>query len=126
MVERLRDMPPGTIGFRVTGDVTREDYEQVLVPDLHAAIEAQGGVRALYVLEDLDRMEPGALWADSRLGFDLTIRHHSAFERSAVVTDIEWMAHATRLFGWMIPGEARVYPLAEVDAAKAWVAGTAG
>jgi hypothetical protein len=25
----------------------------------------------------------------------------------------------------MIPGEARVYPVAELDAAKAWVAGTA-
>ena len=26
-----------------------------------------------------------------------------------------------RLFAWMIPGEARVYPLGELDAAKAWV-----
>jgi hypothetical protein len=39
------------------------------------------------------------------------------------VTDIPWMAHATRLFLWMIPGEARVFPLAELEQAKAWVAG---
>jgi hypothetical protein len=26
---------------------------------------------------------------------------------------------------WMIPGEARVFPLAELDQAKAWVAGAA-
>lgn len=42
--------------------------------------------------------------------------------RSAIVTDIDWMARATRLFAWMIPGEARVFPLAALDEAKAWVA----
>jgi len=30
------------------------------------------------------------------------------------------MARATRLFASMIPGEARVSPLAELEAAKAW------
>jgi hypothetical protein len=29
------------------------------------------------------------------------------------------------MFLWMIPGEARVFPLAELDQAKAWVAGAA-
>jgi hypothetical protein len=42
--------------------------------------------------------------------------------RSAIVTDIEWMARATRLFAWMIPGEARVFPVGELADAKAWVA----
>lgn len=42
----------------------------------------------------------------------------------AVVTEQHWLANATRLFAWMIPGEARVYPTAEIDAAKAWVAGS--
>jgi hypothetical protein len=32
------------------------------------------------------------------------------------------MARATRLFAWMIPGEAQVFPLAELDQAKEWVA----
>ena len=77
------------------------------------------------VIEDLDEIEPGALWADTKLGFDLGVRHHDAWVRSAIVTDIHWMARATRLFAWMIPGEARVFPLGELDQAKAWVAGDA-
>ena len=123
MVERMNDMPEGTLGFRVDGDVEREDYEKVLVPDLHAALEA-GPLRTLYLLEDLDDIEPGALWDDAKLGFDMTVRHHSAWERSAIVTDITWMVRATRLFAWMIPGEAKVFPVADLEAAKAWVAGT--
>jgi hypothetical protein len=51
------------------------------------------------------------------------VRHHSAWVRSAIVTDMDWMARATRLFAWMIPGEARVFESAEIESAKAWVAG---
>jgi hypothetical protein len=122
MVERMQDMPPGTVGFRVAGEVEREDYDRVLVPDLRAALAA-GRLRTLYLIEDLDEIEPGALWADAKLGFDLGVRHRDQWDRSAIVTDIDWMARATRLFAWMIPGEARVYPLAELDDAKRWVAG---
>ena len=123
MVERITDMPPGTLGFRVTGEVERKDYDEVLTPELTRAIESGSGLRTLYVIEDLDEIEPAALWADSKLGFNLGIRHHDAWVRSAIVTDIAWMARAAKLFAWMIPGEARVFPLAELDQAKAWVAG---
>jgi SpoIIAA-like len=123
MVERIADMPAGTVGFRVAGEIEREDYDEVLTPELRRALERGGGLRTLYVIEDLDEIEPGALWADAQLGFNLGIRHHQAWVRSAIVTDIEWMARATKLFAWMIPGEARVFPLAELDQARAWVAG---
>jgi hypothetical protein len=123
MVERLEGMPEGTIGFRVDGDVEREDYTDVLVPQLRRAVKAGGGLRTLYMIEDLDEMEPGALWEDAKLGFDLGVRHHGEWERSAIVTDQEWLARATRLFAWMIPGEARVFAVAELEQAKAWVAG---
>lgn len=125
MIERMADMPAGTVGFRVTGEVDRDDYRDVLVPELHRALAAGGPLRTLYLIEDLEEMEPGALWADAKLGFDLGVRHHSAWIRSAIVTDMEWMARATRLFAWMIPGEARVFEPAEIEAAKEWVAGGA-
>ncbi len=64
----------------------------------------------------------------SELTFQVAMRtapHGTLRLRSAIVTDIPWMAHASRLFLWMIPGEARVFPLAELEQAKAWVAGEA-
>jgi hypothetical protein len=124
MIERITDMPAGTIGFRAAGEIEREDYDEVLVPELRRAIASGTGLRTLYVIEDLDEIEPGALWADSKLGFDLGVRHHDAWVRSAIVTDIAWMAHATKLFAWAVPGEARVFGVAELDQAKAWVAGS--
>jgi hypothetical protein len=122
LIERLTDMPPGTLGFRVTGEVEREDYDNVLTPELNRAAEA-GPLRTLYVIETLDEMEPGALWADAKLGFDLGLRHRDAWVRSSIVTDIDWITRAAKLFAWMIPGEVRVFPLAELEQAKAWTAG---
>ena len=116
-------MPPGTIGFRVSGDIERKDYDEVLEPELRQALEAGSGLRTLYVVEGFDKMEPAAVWADAKVGFNLGIRHHGAWVRSAIVTDIDWMARATRAFAWMIPGETRVFALAELEEAKLWVAG---
>ena len=115
-------MPPGTLGFRATGHIARADYDQVLTPELNRALET-GELRTLYLIEDLDEVAPGALWADSKLGIDLAFGHHKAWVRSAIVTDIDWMARAVALFAWMIPGEARVFPVAQLEAGKAWVAG---
>jgi SpoIIAA-like len=123
MIERIAEMPAGTVGFRVAGEVEREDYRDVLVPELRRALDAGGGLRTLYLIEDLDEIEPGALWDDAKLGFDLGVRHHGAWVRSAIVTDLDWMARATRLFAWMIPGEARVFEAAALESAKQWVAG---
>lgn len=124
MIERITDMPPGTLGFRVAGEIERKDYDEVLTPELTRAIESGSPLRTLFVIESLKEMEPAALWADAKVGFDLGIRHHEAWTRSAIVTDVAWLVRATKLFAWMIPGEARVFPLASVDEAKAWVAGT--
>jgi hypothetical protein len=123
MIERITEMPAGTVGFRVAGEVERDDYTDVLVPELRRALDTGGGLRTLYLIEDLDEIEPGALWADAKLGFDLGVRHHDALVRSAIVTDLDWMARATRLFAWMIPGEARVFETAALESAKQWVAG---
>jgi hypothetical protein len=45
--------------------------------------------------------------------------------RSAIFTDLDSMARATRLFAWMIPGEARVFETAALESAKPWAAGDA-
>ena len=124
MIEALTDTPPGVLGFRVAGEIHRDDYDKVLTPALKQALDTGDGLRTLYLIESLDKMDPSALWADVKVGYDLGIRHHDAWVRSAIVTDIDWLARATRLFAWMIPGEVRVFPIAELEPAKAWVAGT--
>ena len=39
------------------------------------------------------------------------------------LTDPRLQTRATKLFAWMMPGEARVFGLDELEQAKAWVGG---
>ena len=124
MIELMDGMPDGTLGFRVRGEVERSDYTDVMVPELRKAVEqGGGGLRTLYLIDRLEEMDPGALWEDTKAGFDLGIRHHSAWQRTALVTDQEWIARSARLLAWMAPGEFKVFPVAELEEAKVWVSG---
>jgi SpoIIAA-like len=51
------------------------------------------------------------------------LTHLSKWECTALVSDADWARHAISLFGWLVPGDVRVFPLAELEEAKAWLAG---
>ncbi len=121
MIERIEDMPPGTIGFRAEGKMTRDDYREVLEPVLHGAAAA-GEIRMLFMIRTFDGLEPAAWFDDIKTGLGLGIGHHSAWKRSAIVTDVDWLAKAFAFFAWMTPGEVKVYGLDEFAAARTWVA----
>ena len=55
MIEPLQEMPDGTIGFRASGRVTREEYREIVLPAMRAATEA-GDVRSR-TQEYFDRAE---------------------------------------------------------------------
>ena len=128
MVEVIRrgdgdpDMPPGTLGFRVSGRLAREDYADALVPPLRKAVDAGERLRVLYAIGPQLNMEPGAVLEDLKLEVDLGIRHREAWERIAVVTDIDWLWRAFGLFSWMVPGEMRMFHESELEQAKSWLA----
>jgi SpoIIAA-like len=124
MVERIPDMPQGTIGFRASGELTREDYDAILLPPLREAVESGEPVRLLFELgPDFEKFSPGALLADTKTGVTLGLGHLSAWRRTALVTDVEWIRRAVELLGWMTPGELRLFSSGATDEAKAWVAG---
>jgi hypothetical protein len=121
MVKRIDDMPAGTIGFRAAGKLTLEDYREVLVPTLREAVDS-GEVRMLFVLSDFEELEPRAWLEDAKTGLELGFLKHSAWKRSAIVSDAEWVKKAFRMFAWMTPGEVEVYDLDQEEEARAWVA----
>ena len=119
MIRVLNDMPAGVLGLEAIDDVEEEDYEEVLIPAVEAAIAEHGKVRLVYVLgPDFDEYEGEAVWEDLKLG----ARHPSSFERIAVVTDARWVGPAMKVFSILLPGQARAFRLAEMEAATHWAA----
>lgn len=123
MIERIAEMPEGTIGFRFSGKVSRADYDDVLIPGLTEVFEG-GEVRCLCQLgPGFEGYEAGAVWEDLKTGAKFGAGHFSAWKRVALVTDVDWVRHMTTLFGWMTPGELELFSLDELEQAKGWVAG---
>ena len=122
MVDVIPDMPLGTLGFRVSGRLAREDYVDVLIPPLRTAVEAGERLRVLYAISPDLQMEPGAVWEDLKAEVELGIKHRDAWERVAVVTDLDWLWRAFELFSWMVPGEMRLFHESEFEQAKRWLA----
>ncbi len=118
MVEKLTGLPENVIGFSAHGKVTAEDYEGHIVPAVEEAVEKYKRVRLLYHLgEDFDSFAAGAVWEDAKVG----LSHLAAWERIALVTDIDWIRMATKAFGFAMPGEVRVFANAELGAAREWL-----
>jgi len=123
MIRILSGMPAGVLGLEAIDDVEKEDYENVIVPAITQAISEHGKARLVYVLgPKFDEYEEEAVWEDLKLG----VRHPASFERIAIVTDARWAPQAIKIFSILWPGQARAFPLADLEAAKRWAAEDAG
>jgi hypothetical protein len=112
-------MPAGVLGLEAVDDVEKEDYEDIIVPAIDQAIAQHGKVRLVYVLgPEFDDYEGEAVWEDLKLG----ARHPTSFERLAIVTNARWAAPAIKMLSVLLPGQARAFPLAELEPAKRWAA----
>ena len=119
MLRAIEDMPPGTIGFKAVGEVDDDDWEQAVEPVLRRETAAGRKLRLLYLLGPESRDVDGdAMKADVAF----RARHASAFERVAVVSDEDWMRPALRTLSFLLPGDARGFPVHELAEAKSWLA----
>ena len=117
MITMIDDLPDNVLGVEASGEITRDDYTQTLLPTIEQHREAFGKVRLLYILDDQHDYTAGALWEDEKL-FD---RHPFSFEKVAVATNDKALRGLIKAVGWMIPGDVKLFTTDEIDQAKTWV-----
>jgi hypothetical protein len=117
MIEALPNFPEGVVALRCAGQIARQDYERVVIPTLEAALQQRTKLRMYCQVDSFSGMSPGAMWDDVKVG----VEHLTRWERVAVVTDIDWISKATKLYAFLMPFEVRVFPLAEAEKARAWI-----
>jgi hypothetical protein len=119
MLKQMADMPPGTVGFDAIGEVDDDDFEKTVEPVLRRIIAEGRKVRLLYLLGVRFREYEGDALKEE---MKFAMHHPSAYERVAVVSDEEWLRPALRLLSVLVPGQLRGFRVAELAAAKSWVA----
>lgn len=118
MIKILSDFPGSVLAFSCEGRVTKADYETVLIPAVERALKAHRKVRLYYqVGPGLDGFDTGAMWDDFKVGME----HLTRWERTAVVTDVDWVRIACRAFSFMMPGAVRVFSLNQAEDARKWI-----
>ena len=118
MIELLKGFPSNVVAISCHGSISAKDYDEVLIPAVERALQDNDKVRMLYeVAPDFTGYEAGAAWEDFKTGME----HFTKWDRIAVITDIEWIAGAVKIFGVFLPSMVRVYPLAEAAQARLWI-----
>jgi hypothetical protein len=118
MIERIPDLPENVLGFSAKGKLTANDYETVIIPEVETMLARQGKVRFLYHLgEEFSGIEAAAALDDAKLG----LKHFTGWERVAIVSNVEWIRLAVRVFGLAMPGHIRVFDNGHFAEAKRWM-----
>jgi len=118
MIERIEGLPDNVMGVKVSGTVKAEDYEKVLIPAVEEKLKQYDKIRFLYLIDkEFDHYEFQAMIDDAKVG----LGHFFAWERIAVVTDVEWIALGVKAFGFAMPAKVKVFPADKLQDAKAWL-----
>jgi hypothetical protein len=119
MFELIPEVPDNVVAVKAVGEIDDDDYEDVLVPEIEERLRRHDKIRLLLVLgPEFDGFDADAMWEDAKLG----LKTFNSYERIAIVTDATWVRRSVKSFGWLMPGDVKVFPLAEREPAQEWVA----
>lgn len=123
MLKELANAPAGVQALQAVGTVTTDDYDRVFAPLVDGARRTSGRMRLLYQFgPGFERITPGALWADTRLG----LGYLPLLDGCAVVSDIDWVRAPARAISAWMPCPMRLYDNDARDHALAWLASLPG
>jgi len=118
MMTSIENLPADTVGFVATGRITKDDYENVLIPATEAAFRNHEKVAVYYQIgPNFDGFDAGAMLDDALIG----MRHLVDWKRVAVVTDVEWIANAAKAFSFLMPGKVKTFSLCKEAEARTWL-----
>ena len=118
MLEKLAGMPSYVAAFKATGEVTQEDYEKVLVPEIERVDQQHGHIHFMMLMETPAKKFSFGAWLQDALE---GLKHYRGWKKVAIVTDENAIAKFSNLFSALIPGSSKGFSLAELEQAKQWV-----
>lgn len=119
MIQKI-DAPANVAALRAIGEVTGDDFKNVLVPavtELAAKIEE---INFLLLIDTEIKNFTAAAWMEDAL---LGIKNIGKWNRTAIVTDSQSAISFTKAFSYLVPGEFRGYKKQAYHQALQWVQG---
>jgi len=118
MIQVIPDTPNNIAAFRATGEVTKENYQTVVLPEIERLLKQINHINFLLVLDtELENFTTGAWVQDALLG----LKNLAKWNRAAIVTDSDTIISFTNGFSYIVPGEFKGFKKTEYDQAVTWV-----
>lgn len=112
--------PDNTVAFRAMGEVTKEDYQNVVVPAVEELVERTKEINFLLVLDtEVKNFTMGAWMEDAMLG----LKNFGRWNRAAIVSDSDEVISFTDKFSYIVPGEFKGFKKEDFNKALNWVEG---
>lgn len=118
MITQLKEVPNTMVAFRATGEVTKEDFDQIILPAVAELVQRTDKLNYLLVLDTpLKNFTLSAWIKDALLG----LNNLTKWNRCAIVSDSDGINSFTNLFGKVMPGEFKGYKPEQLKEAINWV-----
>ena len=116
MITTMKDLPQNMVGFRASGEVTKEDFKPVM-DEVEKLVEKTGKLNYLLILDTSPKdFTIGPWFQDGLLG----IKNLTKWNRAAIVSDSEEVIQFTDVFSKLMPGEFRGFHKSELQTAIDW------
>jgi hypothetical protein len=118
MIELQQIADTNIIILTARGKITGDDYENIFVPALEDLRTQYDKLRLLYILgSEYDGYEAEAMWDDAKVG----MKDFTHFEKLGVVTNKKWIRGSIKAFGFLIPGQVKLFGMDQMDEANSWI-----
>ncbi len=117
MFEILPESTDTCVGFKISGEVTAEDYD-ILLPKLDQAIAAHGKINLLVLVDDFDFKGFDAARADFQFG----THQYRQVEKAAFVSDKKWLDWTVKIMDpFTRRTKEKVFERDQLDEAWSWI-----
>ncbi|MGN6179891.1 MAG: STAS/SEC14 domain-containing protein [Mucilaginibacter sp.] len=118
MLSLIDDLPETVLGIAADGQVTGEEYENVLMPAMEGRFLHINKLNILFLLKSgFSGFTLPAVIDDAKIG----LKYIRQWGKVAVVSDHHLINGYTRLISHLLPMEIKVFNSAELAEAKAWI-----
>jgi hypothetical protein len=118
MLKIMDDLPGKVLGVSAEGKISGTDYETVLIPAIEEKLKTNKKIRMLYHLgSNFTGFDLNAMMDDAKTG----MKHLSAWEKIAFVSDHELINTFAEFFGHLLACELRIFKNAKIEEAKKWI-----
>lgn len=116
----LIDTADNIVAFRALAEVTKDDFQEVVVPSIDKLVKRIDEINFLLVLDtDIGNFTSGAWLQDILVG----LKHLGKWNRAAIVSDSDEIISFTNGFSYVVPGEFRGFKKLDFNKALNWAEG---